>query len=118
MEDVNIKIEIIENSEDEEPKLENDERYIPIEIVIGKRKEYYKEFNIANHTKGTMEEEEEEEENATAGVPLDVPSNRTSLIITHEDGTVEENEGEVTCLGLTPDLERRSKISIEEVIIF
>ena len=62
-----------------------------------------------------MEEEEEEEENATAGVPLDVPSNRTSLIITHEDGTVEENEGEVTCLGLTPDLERKSKISIEEV---
>ena len=42
-------------------------------------------------------------------------SNRTSLIITYEDGTVEENDGEVTCLGLTPDIERKSKIIIEEV---
>ena len=42
-------------------------------------------------------------------------SNRTSLIITYEDGTVEENDGEVTCLGLTPDIERKSKIFIEEV---
>ena len=83
---------------------------------------------------GTREEgeeeetEEEEEEEDRAGDPLEIcshrarldaapgeiPSNRTSLIITHEDGTVEENEGEVTCLGLTPDLDRKSKIIIEE----
>ena len=28
---------------------------------------------------------------------------------------MEENEGEVTCLGLTPDVDRKSKIIIEEV---
>ena len=28
---------------------------------------------------------------------------------------MEENEGEVTCLGLTPDIDRKSKIIIEEV---
>ena len=33
MENVHIQIEIIGNIEDEEPKLENDERYIPIEII-------------------------------------------------------------------------------------
>ena len=33
VEDVTIQIEMIENIEDEEPKLENDERYIPIEII-------------------------------------------------------------------------------------
>ena len=33
MEDVHIQIEIIGNIEDEEQKLENDERYIPIEII-------------------------------------------------------------------------------------
>ena len=48
-------------------------------------------------------------------LPIDIPSNRTSLIITHEDGSVEEHEGEVTCLGVTPDVDRRSKVLIEEV---
>ena len=33
VEDVTIQIEMIENIEDEEPKLEHDERYIPIEII-------------------------------------------------------------------------------------
>ena len=33
VEDVTIQIEMIENIEDEEPKLENDARYIPIEII-------------------------------------------------------------------------------------
>ena len=28
---------------------------------------------------------------------------------------MEENDGEVTCLGLTPDVDRRSKIIIEEI---
>ena len=30
---VNIQVEMIGNIEDEEEKLENDERYIPIEII-------------------------------------------------------------------------------------
>ena len=70
---------------------------------------------------------EEEEEDKPGSDPLDISSQgisldnveagsaRTSLIITYEDGTVEENEGEVTCLGLTPDIDRKSKIIIEEV---
>ena len=83
-------------------------------------------------TRGEDEKEdeaEEEEDEDTPGVPLvigsqgssldkvclEIGSNRTSLIITHDDGTVEENEGEVTCLGLTPDVDRRSRIIIEEI---
>ena len=86
-------------------------------------------FYSTYHLKGSREEEGEEVEDTQATIPLDIrsnrtsldnvppeiTSNRTSLIITHEDGTVEENEGEVTCLGLTPDVERKSKIFIEEV---
>ena len=30
-------------------------------------------------------------------------SNRTSLLVTHEDGSVEDLETEVTCLGLSMD---------------
>ena len=30
-------------------------------------------------------------------------SNRTSLVVTHEDGSVEDLETEVTCLGLSMD---------------
>ena len=76
---------------------------------------------------GTREEDEKKEkEEDNYGVPLDldiqshrasleIVSNRTSLLITHEDGTMEDCEGEVTCLGLTPDVDRKSKIIIEEV---
>ena len=60
-------------------------------------------------------EDTEEDTNVQMLVSEGVQSNRTSLIITHEDGTTEENECEVTCLGLTPDLDRKSKIIIEEV---
>ena len=60
--------------------------------------------------------EEDEDDCKESSSPVDIPSNRTSLIITHEDGSVEEEEGEVTCLGLTPDHDRRSKVLIEEVL--
>ena len=30
-------------------------------------------------------------------------SNRTSLVVTHEDGSTEDVEGQVTCLGLSID---------------
>ena len=30
-------------------------------------------------------------------------SNRASLVVTHEDGSTEDVEGEVTCLGLSMD---------------
>ena len=139
VEDVTLQIEMIGNIEDEEPKLVNDERYIPIEI-IGKKTIVEKSLeNRKNGVPGTRsnrekeeqeteDQEEQEQEEERTGVPLDIcshgvsldnvpletSSKRTSLIVTHEDGTVEENEGEVTCLGLTPDLDRKSKIIIEE----
>ena len=47
----------------------------------------------------------------------DVPSesNRTSLIITHEDGTTEENIGLVTNLGVSGSSDDRGSVSIEEI---
>ena len=45
-------------------------------------------------------EDTEEDTNVQMLVSEGVQSNRTSLIITHEDGTTEENECEVTCESL------------------
>ena len=42
-------------------------------------------------------------------------SNRGSLIITHEDGSTEENECTVTCLGISSDLGRNQGLQIEEI---
>ena len=44
-------------------------------------------------------------------------SARTSLIITHEDGSTEEAETEVTCLGLTPEPDHRNSLHIQEIFI-
>ena len=74
-----------------------EERSIPIEII------------------GTIDEIEEDDE--TLPYPLEIKSNRTSLIITHDDGTTEENECEVTCLGVTPDFGCKSDLQIEEIIL-
>ena len=42
-------------------------------------------------------------------------SNRASLIITHEDGTTEENECVVTCLGVSSDSSGSQGLTIEEI---
>ena len=60
-------------------------------------------------------EDTEEDPNVQMLVSEGVQSNRTSLIITHEDGTTEENECEVTCLGLTPDTGHRRSVEIQEL---
>ena len=60
-------------------------------------------------------EDTEEDTNVQMLVSEGVQSNRTSLIITHEDGTTEENECEVTCLGLTPDTGHRRSVEIQEL---
>ena len=57
----------------------------------------------------------DEDNNVQMIVSEGVQSNRTSLIITHEDGTTEENECEVTCLGLTPDTGHRRSVEIQEL---
>ena len=57
----------------------------------------------------------DEDNNVQMIVSEAVQSNRTSLIITHEDGTTEENECEVTCLGLTPDTGHRRSVEIQEL---
>ena len=44
-------------------------------------------------------------------------SNRTSLIITHEDGTTEETETHVTCLGVTPEANPRNSLHIQEIVL-
>ena len=110
--EVNIKIEVREEEESEIDTNDLGERSIPIEILGRNVMVIYCLYNsIASCRAGSIEDVEEEEESIFA---VDIPSKRTSLIITHEDGTVEENEGQVTCLGLTPDCDIRSKVSIEE----
>ena len=44
-------------------------------------------------------------------------SNRTSLIITHEDGTTEETETQVTCLGVAPEANPRNSLHIQEIVL-
>ena len=111
--EVNIKIEVREEEESEIDTNDLGERSIPIEILGRNVMVIYCLYHsIASCRAGSIEDVEEEEEESVFAV--DIPSKRTSLIITHEDGTVEENEGQVTCLGLTPDFDIRSKVSIEE----
>ena len=47
----------------------------------------------------------------------ELKSARTSLIITHEDGSTEEAETEVTCLGLTPEPDHRNSLHIQEIFM-
>ena len=47
----------------------------------------------------------------------ELQGNRTSLIITHEDGSTEETETEVTCLGVTPDEGHRNSLHIQEIVL-
>ena len=47
----------------------------------------------------------------------ELKSNRTSLIITHEDGSTEETETEVTCLGVTPEGGQRNSLFIQEIVM-
>ena len=47
----------------------------------------------------------------------ELKSNRISLIITHEDGSTEEAETEVTCLGLTPEPDHRNSLHIQEIFM-
>ena len=47
----------------------------------------------------------------------ELQSNRTSLIITHEDGSTEETETEVTCLGVTPEADHRNSLHIQEIVL-
>ena len=47
----------------------------------------------------------------------ELQSNRTSLIITHEDGSTEETETEVTCLGVTPEAGHRNSLHIQEIVL-
>ena len=47
----------------------------------------------------------------------ELQGNRTSLIITHEDGSTEETETEVTCLGVTPEGGHRNSLHIQEIVL-
>ena len=47
----------------------------------------------------------------------ELQSNRTSLIITHEDGSTEETETEVTCLGVIPEAGHRNSLHIQEIVL-
>ena len=47
----------------------------------------------------------------------ELQGNRTSLIITHEDGSTEETETEVTCLGVTPEEGHRNSLHIQEIVL-
>ena len=91
-----IPIIVTEASDKQVIQYRKEERSIPIEII------------------GTIDEIDENEE--TFPYPLEIKSNRTSLIITHDDGTTEENECEVTCLGVTPDFGCKKDLHIEEII--
>ena len=92
-----IPIIVTAASDNQVIQYRKEERSIPIEII------------------GTIDEIDENEE--AFPYPLEIKSNRTSLIITHDDGTTEENECEVTCLGVTPDFGCKNDLHIEEIIL-
>ena len=94
-------------------------RQIPIEII-----EKVDSFLKVNETCDVESEVESmgsfldlDESSIQQLLTVGLKSNRTSLIITHEDGTTEETETQVTCLGVTPEANPRNSLHIQEIVL-
>ena len=94
-------------------------RQIPIEII-----EKVDSFLNVNKTCDVESEVESmgsfldlDESSIQQLLTVGLKSNRTSLIITHEDGTTEETETQVTCLGVTPEANPRNSLHIQEIVL-
>jgi len=94
------------------------ERQIPIEIIgqIGEVSE--DEIDIDNFVENINAKINKSKPPKGDKVQNDLEkssSNRASLIITHEDGSTEENECTVTCLGISSDSAGDHGLQIEEI---
>ena len=87
-------------------------RQIPIEAVKNVNQACDSDLEII----GTILDLDESEIQQLLSVE-ELQSNRTSLIITHEDGSTEETETEVTCLGVTPEADHRNSLHIQEIVL-
>jgi len=96
----------------------SNERVIPIEVinnapdVCDDEIEYEKFVKSLNAKAATGKPPKPERNNSETEKPS---SNRASLIITHEDGSTEENECTVTCLGVSSDSQNTTGLQIEEL---